>query len=361
MKRFIPLLCGLALVLGVTQAPEACTSIRIKTADGLVFYARTMEGGVNFQSQVTVIPKGTAFQGTLPDNTAKGLRWTVKYGLVGMNAFGQPLLTDGINEMGLAVGNLLFPGYADYEPFDPRKANITLAQYEVATWLLSNFATAAEVRQALGKVRVVQGPKEVAGILPLHFAVHDPQGNSLVIEYVKGKLHIYDNPLGVMTNSPAFDWMTTYLSNFVNLSATNVPELDLGGVAVKQFGQGSGMLGLPGDFSPPSRLVRMVALTQAALPVKGPDAGLNLAMTIINNVDIPKGAVREKDEKGMMYDVTQWTVAADLAGKRYYYHTSANKNWRYVDVAKALQGAKDIKSISLDNPPDYPDITATAK
>lgn len=361
MKRIISLVCSLALVLGMIRAGDACTSIRIKTEDGLVFYARTMEGGVDFQSQVTIIPKGTAFQGTLPDNTSKGMKWTAKYGLVGMNAFGQPLLSDGINEMGLAVGNLLFPGYAQYEPFDPQKANITLAQYEVATWLLSNFATVAEVRQALSRVRVVQGPTDTAGIMPLHYCVHDPQGNSLVIEYVQGKLHIYDNPLGVMTNSPTFEWMTTYLSNFINLSAVNVPRLDLGGVAIKQFGQGSGMLGLPGDFTPPSRFVRMVALTQAALPVKGAAAGLNLAMTIINNVDIPKGAVREKTEKGMMYDISQWVVAVDLANKKYYFHTWDNKNWRYVDVAKALQGAKAVKTISLAIPPDYPDITANFK
>ena len=121
------------------------------------------------------------------------------------------------------------------------------------------------------------------------------------------------------------------------------------------------MVGLPGDFTPPSRLVRMVALTQSALPVKGPQAGLNLAMTIINNVDIPQGAVRDKDEKGMIYDITQWAVAADLAGKKYYFHTYDNKNWRYVDLAKALQGAKGIKTIPLDIPPDYPDVTATAK
>jgi hypothetical protein len=30
MKRFISLLCGLALALGAAQAPEACTSIRIE-------------------------------------------------------------------------------------------------------------------------------------------------------------------------------------------------------------------------------------------------------------------------------------------------------------------------------------------
>jgi len=360
MKRF-SLFCGLVLILLAVQAADACTSLRIKTEDGLVFYARNMEGGVDFGNILYVVPKGTVFQGTLPDNTPKGLKWTAKYGAVGVGPAGGPLVSDGINEMGLAVGSLFLPGYAQYETFDPGKAAITMAQYEVTSWILSNFATVAEVRQALPKVRVVQGPTAMLGILPLHYCVHDAQGNSLVIEYVKGKLHLYDNPLGVMTNSPTFDWMTTYLSNFMNLSATNVPQLDLKGFTLHQFGQGSGMVGLPGDFSPPSRFVRMVAYTQAALPVQGAAAGLNLAMTIINNIDIPKGTVREKTEKGMIYDITQWTVVGDLANKKYYFHTHDNKNWRYVDVAQALQGAKGVKTMSLEVPPDYPDVTAAAK
>jgi choloylglycine hydrolase len=105
----------------------------------------------------------------------------------------------------------------------------------------------------------------------------------------------------------------------------------------------------------------MVAFTQLALPVKGPKAGLNLAMTIINNVDIPQGAVRDKDEKGTRYDITQWAVAADLIGKKYYFHSHDNKNWRYVDLVKALQTAKGIQTIPLEVPPDYPDVTGTAK
>ncbi len=361
MKRFFSLGWALALVLIITQAPEACTNIRIKTADGLVFCARTMEGAIDFQSQVTIIPKGTAFQGTLPDNTPKGMKWTAKYGVVGMNAFGQPLLTDGLNEMGLAAANLWFAGYAEYQLFEPGKANITLAQYDVLTWLLSSFATTAEVRQALDQVRVVQGPEDPNGPMPLHIAVHDAQGNSLVIEYVKGKLHIYDNPLGVLTNSPTFDWMTTYLNNYINLSATNVPQVDLKGFTLHQFGQGSGMVGLPGDYSPPSRFVRMVALTQAALPVKSAAAGLNLAMTIINNMDIPKGAVRDKDAKGVTYDITQWAVAADLAAKKYYFHSYGNKNWRYVDLPKALQAAKGIQYLPLEVPAAYPEVSVQAK
>jgi choloylglycine hydrolase len=362
MKRVVSLLGLLALVLAVTQAGDACTSMRIKTEDGLVFYARTFEGGIDFQNGLAVIPKGTVYHGTLPDSSSKGLTWTSKYGVVGMTAFKMPFFSDGLNEQGLVVGNLLFPGYAQYESFDPGKAKSTIAHFEVATWLLSSFASVAEVRQALGKVRVCEGPSMGTGVvLPLHFVVHDAQGNCLVIEYVQGKLSVYDNPLGVATNSPPFDWMLTNLNNYINLTPDNVPERKLTGLTLKQFGQGSGMIGLPGDFTPPSRFVRMVALTQAALPVKGPVAGLNLAMTIINNVDVPIGAAREKTEKGLICDHDQWTVAVDLTGKKYYFHTYDNKNWRYVDLMMALQGVKGIQNISLDIPVDYPEVTITAK
>ena len=63
----------------------------------------------------------------------------------------------------------------------------------------------------------------------------------------------------------------------------------------------------------------------------------------------------------MIYDITQWTVVADLAAKKYYFHSHNNKNWRYVDLMKALQGAKGIQTIPLETPADYAEVTGMAK
>ena len=361
MKSYITLLVCLALFMGLAQAGDACTGIRITTEDGLVFSSRTLEFGGPIPIKLLVVPKGTAYQGTLPDNTPKGLPWTTKYGQVIMGMFGTHLAVDGMNEKGLAAGFFLLPGYAEFQPFDPQKAGVTLSHYEVVSWILSNFATVAEVRQAMGQVQVCKGSLKGPGDLPVHISVHDAQGHSLVIEYVKGKLHLYDNPLGVITNSPTFDWMLTNLNNYINLSPANVPQRELRGLTLKQLGQGSGMIGLPGDFSPPSRFVRMVALTQGAAPVKGAAAGLSLAMTIIDNIDIPKGTIRQPSGEKAETDFTQWVSISDLHGKRYYFRTYDNKNWRYVDLHKALAGATKIKSMSIDLPPDYPDVTSEAK
>lgn len=362
MTRRLPLLLLFILsFLSLRPEARACTSLRVKTEDGAVIYARTMEGAWTLQTVLGVTPKGSSFVGTLPDGTSNGAKWTAKYGFVGMFDFGLPLVSDGMNEKGLVIGHLFFPGYADYEPYEPDKAGKTIAQFEVGNWVLSNFATVEEVRKGFSDVRVCKGPIGPAGPLPLHYVVHDASGDCVVIEHTAGKVTIHDNPLGVMTNSPPFDWMTTYLSNFINLSATNVPQRDLKGFTLHEYGQGSGMLGLPGDYTPPSRFVRMVALTQAALPVKGAENGLNLAMTIIDNVDIPIGAAREKTPTGEGFDKTCWTVAADTSRLRYHFRAYDNKNWRYADVPKALAQAKGIMAIPVLTPADYTDVTAAMK
>ncbi|KAF5077258.1 putative protein YxeI [anaerobic digester metagenome] len=359
------ILLGLVLVAMVTfggvMPSQACTSLRVKSTEGHVFYARTMEFSTSDQPQVAVMPKGTVMRGTLPDGRQEGATWTSKYGFVGMRDYGPPLVSDGMNEKGLVVGMLFFSGYAGYQPYDPAFSTKTIANFEVANWLLSGFATVEEVREGLKNIRVCEAPSIVPTSLPMHYVVHDAGGNCIVIEYMEGRLNIYDNPLGVMTNSPPFDWMVINLSNYVNLSANGVPKLDLKGFSIYPTGQGSGMLGLPGDYTPPSRFVRFVALTQTALPVSGPDAGVNLAMTLIDNADIPKGAVRQKTPEGDKYDMTIWSVVGDTERLRYYFRTYYNKNWSMVDVLKALSNASGPKVIPIMTQPDYKDVTDSAK
>ena len=357
------LLLFIALVANGASSPQACTSLRVKTTDGGIFYARTMEFPTSPTAVVAIFPKGTPMRATLPDGKDGGLTWTAKYGFVGMRDFAPPIVSDGMNEKGLVVGMLLFPGFAGYQPFDPALAAKTIANFEVANWMLSSFATVDEVREGLKGIRVCEAPLPLPGgsSLPLHYAVHDAAGGCIVVEYSEGQLKVYDNPLGVMTNSPPFDWMLINLSNYVNLSATGVPKLDLAGFSIHQTGQGSGMLGLPGDFSPPHRFVRTVALAQAALPVTGPDSGVTLAMTLIDSVDIPKGTVRQATPHGDNYDVTVWSVVGDTQRLRYYFRTYDNKNWFMVDVARALGNATAPAAIPVSMQPSYADVTDTAK
>jgi choloylglycine hydrolase len=183
---------------------------------------------------------------------------------------------------------------------------------------------------------------------PAHYVVHDATGKSIAVEYTDGKLNIYDNPLGVMTNSPAFDWHMTNLRNYVNFSLTDLPPVQVGSVKLVPFGQGSGMLGLPGDFTPPSRFVRAVAFSQSVLPSQTGYEAILQAFHILNDFDIPKGAARgrDKDEHGnIVADYTLWTSAIDLKAKRFYFRSFENSQIRMVDLTK-LDG-KDIVTWSM--------------
>lgn len=183
-----------------------------------------------------------------------------------------------------------------------------------------------------------------------HFVVHDASGKSIVIEYVGGKLNVHDNPLGVVTNSPTFDWHMTNLRNYVNFSMTNVPPVKLGPVTLQPTGQGSGMLGLPGDFTPPSRFVRAVAFSQSVFKSKTGDDAILQAFHVLNQFDIPKGSARdnEKDANGnIQADYTLWTAASDLKTMRYYFHTYENRQIRMLDLMKMDVDGKNIVKISI--------------
>ncbi|MBV9906631.1 MAG: linear amide C-N hydrolase, partial [Hyphomicrobiales bacterium] len=152
------------------------------------------------------------------------------------------------------------------------------------------------------------------------------------------------------TNSPGFDWHMTNLRNYVNFSLENHPPIQLGPVKLEPFGQGSGMLGMPGDFTPPSRFVRAVAFSQSVLEPKTGDDAVTTAFHILNNFDIPKGSTREaeKDEHGnIVAEYTVWTAASDLKAKRYYFRTYDDSRIRMVDLMKMNLDAKDIVTFSM--------------
>jgi choloylglycine hydrolase len=329
---------------------QACTGITLVAQDGTVVHARTMEFAIDIKSDVLVIPRGYARTGSTPDGK-DGMKWKAKYASVGANGVGKPMLFDGVNEKGLSAGLFYFPTSAKYMPYTSADASKTVAPWELGSYLLENFATVEEVRANIGKVVVPPVVYEGWGFVPeVHYIVQDASGSSIVIEYLDGKVHVFDDPLGAMANSPSFDWHMTNLRNYVNFSMTNVPPIKLGSVTLKPFGQGSGMLGMPGDFTPPSRFVRAVAFSQSVLPsVAGQDAVLQ-AFHVLNQFDIPKGAAREheKDEHGnVQADYTIWTSASDLRTRRFYFRTYDNSQIRMVDLMKMNLDAKDIVTFSM--------------
>ena len=131
-------------------------------------------------------------------------------------------------------------------------------------------------------------------VLPFHWSIIDRTGDALVLEYSQEGRKIHNNTVGVFTNSPPYDWHQTNLKNYINLQQAPQPDREYTspqgkGVPIKPIGAGSGLLGVPGDFTPPSRFVRTSAMVQLSGPAKDVKSGTLQAWHILNAVDITKG------------------------------------------------------------------------
>jgi choloylglycine hydrolase len=203
--------------------------------------------------------------------------------------------------------------------------------------------------------------KDMGIVPPCHYIVTDALRQCAVLEYVGGQFMVHANPLGVMSNSPTFDWHLTNLRNYVNLSVTNVPPIDVAGIKLAGFGQGSGMLGLPGDFTPPSRFIRAVAFSRSAVPVATAQEGVLQAFHLLNQFDIPKGAARGAENGKTVADYTLWTSASDLMNLRYYFRTFQNSRIRMVDLKKLDLDAAELRTISMAGREAIEDLSGQAK
>ncbi|MDD4955702.1 MAG: choloylglycine hydrolase family protein, partial [Candidatus Omnitrophica bacterium] len=316
-----------------TAAGFACTDFVLKAEDGAVINTRTNEFAIPANSNIVFEPAGKDFSSVAPEEQ-RGLSWKSRYSYLGINGMGlSDKFVDGMNEAGLSVGCLLFLE-SKYETI--HKPESAISNLDFVSWILGNFATVEELKKELPKVRVWMETVPGAGAgLPLHVAVHDAKGNNLVVEFINGEKKVYDNPIGVLTNMPEFPWQITNLRAYLNLNPFNALEKDFAGITVKPFGQGSGWLGLPADWTPPSRFIRIVQIQNAAYPAKDAKTALSLAVHIINNVDIPSGVIRETQADGtIVSELTQWTVFKDLTNKVLYFKSYDNSNLRFIDLKK---------------------------
>ena len=351
-KRLIALTTAAAIAVLSAASAEACTSMIFKAEDGTRIYARTMEWGASdLESEMMLAPRSMSFSSDLGEGKT-GAAWNNRYGFVGVNAAHLPYATDGMNEAGLTVGALFFPGFAQYQEWKADEQATTVTNVDLVTYILSNFKTVDEVRQAMAKLRVVRDAaveKEFGTPLPLHHIVSDATGASIVIEYMDGKLSMHDNKVGAMTNSPGYDWHLLNLRNYANLTPQAARPHAIDGVSLAPFGAGSGMLGLPGDFTPPSRFVRAVAFVNTMIPAKDAADAVNAASAMLNNFDIPKGLVREgASPEDFHLGYTQWSVIADMTHRVYYYWTMYDRRMRAVDLAKLDFTGKAIAYFPLD-------------
>ena len=325
--------------LGIaTQVPiNACTGITLKSKDGVTVAARTIEWAESVMNTMYVIvPKNQELQSLTPSGM-DGVKFNTKYGFVGLAVEQKEFMVEGINEKGLSAGLFYFPNYGKYQPFDETQKDKSLADFQVVSYVLAECSTTDEVKEALSKVRIINIDPRSSTV---HWRFTEPSGKQIVLEIVNEVMHFYDNPLGVLTNSPGIEWHWTNLSNYINLQPGNAPEHSLGPVPLKSFGHGSGMLGLPGDFTPPSRFIRATFFQITSPQQPNAQESVLQAFHILNNFDIPTGTELPMGKASAdMPSATQFTVASDTHNRMIYYRTMYNSNIRCID----------LKQINFDN------------
>lgn len=340
---------------------NACTGLKLVARDGSVVNGRTLEFGIEVVTSVVVIPRNYEFTGTTPKGS--GMSYRAKYGAVGCIAYDDMSILDGINEKGLAIGVFYFPGFAGYSRITEDNKSKALSPIEFSNWVLTQFATLDEVRAGLSNVIIAPTVYKDWGneVPPFHYIVYDKEGKSLVIEPIDGKFVVYDNPLGVFTNSPTFDWHMTNLRNYIHFNAENAAPIKIDGVELAPFGQGSGMVGIPGDFTPPSRFVRATVFSATAIPPSNDQEAVFQLFHILNQFDIPVGVARQTVDGVIHSDYTLVTSVKNPQTLMYYFKTYDNQSISMVDLRKFDLSAKEIKRASTNGTEKVVDISTSLK
>ena len=211
MKKFFLLCLTSAMVLCV-QPSEACTGISLRSEDGSPVIARTIEwAGSDLNSRYVVVPRGYRQRSYTPSGQKDGMRFAAKYGYVGLAVERDEFVVDGMNEAGLAAGLFYFPQYGEYAPFDSTLVDESISDMQVVSWLLSRCASVDEAVSALQRVQIITTDPRGSTV---HWRIADRTGKQVVVEVIAQQIRFYENTLGVLTNSPAFDWHLTNLNNF---------------------------------------------------------------------------------------------------------------------------------------------------
>lgn len=325
---------------------EACTDFKLTSKDRTVLITRSMEFGADLQSNLRTSPRGRIVTTTTPNNKP-GMSWNAKYGYLYVDGFNIDAAFDGMNEEGLAFEYLYLPGETQYQSIPEGKDSQAIPYTQFGDWVLANFKTVDEVKEALNNVYVTDQSLAQLGsaVLPAHASIYDVSGKGIVVEFYNEKINVFDN-MGVMTNSPKYDWHTTNLRNFINLSPINAEAITKNGITYNSVGQGSGAVGLPGDASPPSRFIKIAFMVKNVYEAENKKELLNLAEHIINNVDLPAGYVRSVNNGQTATDTTQWVVFKDITNKMFYYRTYNDMTLRSVAM-KELDFSENAPALKM--------------
>lgn len=316
-----------------------CSAVGWSTEDGNHLWGRNMDfNRMAAGTAVTYLPRGTALA------SSEGSAAPSRYAALGMGLLavpGMPLLYEGVNEAGLMGGQLYYRGFARYEQ-EPRPGTTALQPPLMVGWLLGQCASVEEAAQVLQEQVTLVDKPLLGTVPPLHWSFSDRTGETMVVESDEGGLHLYRNTLGVMTNSPSYSWHRLNLLNYAGIRDLDYDTVEVCGESLPQYFSGSGAQGLPGDWSSPSRFIRLAMLKKYAVCGQNEKQGTARLFRIMESAAFPLGMVRvsqpggptELDQNVQPWDYTLYTVVYCAETGRCSWTTYDNPAIRTVTLAE---------------------------
>lgn len=296
-----------------------CTAATYKTKD--FYFGRTLDYEFSYGEEVVIMPRRYPLSFRLAGKLES------HYAIIGMAfvAGNDPLFYDGINEKGLGMAGLNFVGNACYSK--PVSGRDNIAQFEFISWILSQCASVREARELLANINLTDEPySEQLPVSQLHWIIADRSG-TITVEFMSDGLHIYENPVGVMTNNPPFDHQMFALRNYMHLSPKQ--PRNCWAIPLDTYSRGMGALGLPGDLSSQSRFIRAAYVKMNSLSGDSELESVSQFFHILGSVDQQRGCCEVTDGK---YEITLYTSCCNADKGIYYYTTYNNHQITAVDM-----------------------------
>lgn len=291
-----------------------CTAVAYQGKD--FYFGRTLDLECSYEEKVTITPRNYPFSFRFLPPLHR------HHALIGIAHVEQgcPLYYEAVNEKGLGMAGLNFPGSAHYHPERHELDNV--ASFEFIPWVLAQCASLREARALLKRINIV----DVAfspSLSPasLHWMIASREG-ALVVESTSDGLQVYDDPVWVMTNEPPFPFQMLNLTNYMNVSSqppTNrfAPDLDL-----RPYCRGMGGIGLPGDLSSPSRFIRAAFTRMNSVCDPACEGScVSQFFHILGSVAQQRGCVKLE---GGELEMTLYTCCCNADKGIYYYTTYEN-------------------------------------
>ena len=318
-----------------------CTAIAI--CGNKHYFGRNLDLSYHYSESVTITPRKYLLE------FCDGQKTNSHYAIIGIATVidNYPLYYDAVNEYGLCIAAINFPGNAVYRKRRLDKTNI--ASYELIPWLLSQHTNVGAVKQALSAINITdEAFSEDFPPTPLHWMISD-RDCAIVLESTSEGIKVYDNPARVLTNNPPFPFQLYNLRNYLNITSMSPSNRFAQTIDLHPYSLGMGGIGLPGDLSSTSRFVRATFHLHNAEFKNTDEDEICQFFHILNSVSQVEGTV---DDNGK-WAKTVYSSCCNADEGVYYYTTYENQQITTVSLKNYDLNCDQIVSYPLRTKPNF--------